>query len=312
MKDEALETLKAAASSETLAVEFVEQRRWRGEPACPRCGDANVYMMRNSKTGERNKDWRWRCRGCKKMFTVRTGTIFEESRLSLQKWVYVFWRACASKKGISALQIKRELGINYKTALYLMNRVRAAMGEPNGEKIGGPGLTVEADETYHGGKPRFKDPRNMRGPSSKVPIFGVVERGGKARLRQMDRVTGITLAEALHQLVDARSRLVTDDAHAYWQAGRQFAGGHEVVKHSRKEYARGDITTNRIESAFSLFKRGVYGTFHSISMKHLHRYLNEFEFRFNHRLMTDAERTDAAIRAADGKRLTKAQSRAGI
>lgn len=311
IRDEGLEALRDAASDEAKAVAFMEARRWPSGAACPRCGSVNVYPML-TRDGQRNPDARWRCKetpACGKMFTVRTGTVLEESRLPIRAWVYAFWRACASKKGISALQLSRELRVNYKTSLYLLNRVRAAMGDEAPVRIGGPGQTVEADETYHGGRVRNRNIDNPRGPHGKMPVFGAVDRTGKAVLRTLERVTAAGLAGAITQYVDARSRLMTDDSKAYWRVGRMFEGGHEVVKHKAREYARndGDVTTNRIEGVFSLFKRGVYGTFHSISKKHLHRYLCEFEFRYNHRTATDAQRTDAAIRGADGKRLLKAQ-----
>lgn len=177
-----LSALRVAANSEPDAVRFLEQQRWGDAPACPRCGDANVYQMQNEQ-GERNKDYRWRCRGCKQMFTVRTGTIFEESRLPLRVWVYAFWKACSSKKGISALQLSREMEITHKSALFVLRRIRHGLGSENPPKLTG---TVEADETYIGGKPRFGKPAHFRGLADKAAVVGMVQRGGDVRFRLMD------------------------------------------------------------------------------------------------------------------------------
>src|SRR6202049_2814823 len=146
-KSAVLEALRNAAVSESLAVEFLEKQRWGTTPACPRCGAVEVYKMMG-RDGQRNKDYRWRCRGCKELFTVRTGTVFEESRLPLRIWVYAFWKACSSKKGISALQLSRELEITHKSALFILRRIRHGLGEQNQPKLTG---TVEADEVYIGG-----------------------------------------------------------------------------------------------------------------------------------------------------------------
>jgi transposase-like protein len=308
--DPILEAMRIGSSDERSAVEFMEARRWGDCPACPRCGSLAVYTMKDATTGERNKDFRWRCRDCKRMYTVRTGTVYEESRLPLHVWVHAFWAVCASKKGKSALQLSRECGIAYKSALFVMHRIRAAMsndGAPRPKMTG----TVEVDETYVGGKPRNKGPWNKRGTSGKIPVIGIVQRGGDLRLSVMDRVTVDNLAPAIAANVDLSSRLCTDESSAYARIGQCFEGGHESVAHGRREYARGDVHSNTIEGAFSLLKRGIYGTFHSVSRKHLARYLAEFEFRYNARKITDGERTELAIKGADGKRLTYAQQIAG-
>jgi transposase-like protein len=296
-----LSALRDASTDERKAVEFLEARRWGEAPACPRCGDTDVYQMRDRKTGERNRDYRWRCRGCKRMHTVRTGTVFEESRLPLRTWVHAYWRACASKKGVSALQISRECGIGYKAALFLMHRIRFAMAEPSPPKLTG---TVEADETYVGGKPRIKGKGVREKWTDKTPVMGLVERGGRARLRVLERVTTKNLAAAVTEHADMAGRLITDENRGYVHVGRRFAKGHDTVNHRAGEYARGDVTTNTIEGVFAILKRGMYGTFHSVSKHHLHRYLAEFEFRYNTRGMADADRAALAIKAADGKRLT--------
>lgn len=315
-----LSALKAASLNEAAAVECMEAQRWGDAPACPRCGDVEIYKMR-SVDGARNKDYRWRCKGCKQMFTVRTGTIFEETRLPLKVWVYAFWRACASKKGISALQLSREMEITHKSALFVLRRIRHGLGYDNTErKLHG---TVEADETYVGGKPR-NPRRNRTGmkseggrgrlpaeASNKVPVLAVVERGGDVRFQAMQRVTGASITNFIAGHVDARwSRLVTDEHTGYIHVGRHMAGGHESVKHSIREYLRKgtDIHSNTVEGVFSLLKRGIVGTFHSVSVKHLPNYLNEFEFRHNTRKLSDGERIAKAIRKVDGKCLEYRES----
>ena len=307
-----LDALRTAAVDDAAAVEFLEERRWGDTPACPgrdgsACGSTNVYKMRDAKTGERNKDYRWRCRECKRMYSVRTGTVFEESRLPLRVWCHAFWRACSSKKGVSAKQIERECEISYKSALYVMHRIRTGLADLRAPKLKG---TVEADETYVGGKPRNRRP-GMQGHHDKTPVIGVVERGGEIRYRMMERVTADNLKVALREQVQHDARLFTDESSAYTKLGREYEGGHQTVNHGRREYARGEVHTNTIEGAFSLIKRGVYGTFHSVSKKHLPKYLSEFEYRYNTRHMDDGERVAAAIKRSEGKRLTYAQQVAG-
>ena len=303
-----LAQIPEACRDELAAVEFTEQQRWGNEPACPRCGDTNVYQMRD-REGGRNKRFLWRCYGCKRQFTVRIGTIFEDSRIPLRIWCHAFWRACSSKKGVSALQIQRETGLSYKSALFLMHRIRWAMAPmpktPRGKLTG----TVEADETYVGGKPRYRGRTNLPGKritgraTLKTPVFAVVERGGEVRAQVIDRVTKDNLMGNLRRFVDRSARVMTDEERSYDYVGLEFMGGHQTVKHGAREYVRGDVHTNTIEGFFSLIKRGMYGTFHSVSKKHLHRYVSEFEYRYNTRWLDDGARTVRAIRQGEGKRL---------
>ncbi|MBI3817437.1 MAG: IS1595 family transposase [Planctomycetes bacterium] len=301
-----IEVLRLASQSELAACEFLEARRWGDCPACVHCGSVNVYKMSDAKTGARNKDLRWRCRDCDKMYSIRSKSVLEETRLPLRVWVHAFWSASASKKGISALQIKRECGISYQSALFLMHRVRLAMGptEPDTNKLSG---TVEADETYVGGKPRF-DVYHREKWSAKTPVFGVVQRKGDVRYEVLTKVNSKNLRAALDRHVKRQgTRLMTDQSPLYKAFDKTYEGGHETVNHSVHEYVRGDVSSNTIESCFALIKRGIYGTFHNVSDKHLHRYLGEFSFKWNTRKVNDAERVAAAIRGADGKRLTYKQ-----
>jgi len=301
-KSQVVENIPAVCSNEALAVEFFEKQRWGNTPACVKCGSVNVYQMRDAKTGERNRRYLWRCRDCKEQYTVRIGTVYEESRIELRHWAYAFWRACTSKKGVSALEIQRQCQISYKSALFLMNRIRFAMApEGNLPKLTG---TVEADEMYVGArKPRYPgiSPKG-RGTTNKVPVFCAVERGGELRRRVIPDVTGQTLRSALHEEVSRQAHLITDEYPRYKKIGRDFAS-HETVCHSTKEYVRGDIHTNTVESTHALVKRGIVGIYHNISREYLHRYLWHFDFLWNNRKMNDGERTIAAIRGAEGKRL---------
>jgi transposase-like protein len=266
-----------------------------------------------NRDGERQADFRWRCRGCKQQYTVRTGTVYEDSRIFLRHWCYAFWKACSSKKGISALQIKRETGLSYKSALFLMHRIRFAMAETPTSPLTG---IVEVDETYVGGKPRAKELRHSgdgwrtfkRGRARdfmrrKTPVVALVERGGRVRATVPTHVSARNLRQVIQANVDPSAHLMTDELNPYRKIGRAFAR-HDTVTHSRHEYVRGLASTNTVEGFFSLLKRGLIGTFHHVSRKHLHRYVSEFEFRYNHRHVEDGTRTVQAIRASEGKRLT--------
>lgn len=316
-KSEIVAELPTVCGDERMAVEFMEQKRWGDTPACPRCGDTDVYQMRDAETGERNRRWLWRCRGCKQQFTVRVGTIMEDSPIPLRHWCYAFWAACASKKGVSAKQIQRMTGVTYKSALFMMHRIRWAMAPAN-EAGGMLSGDVEVDETYIGGKPRrlpfgSEPRRNARGKrligrgTDKQPVAGLLQRGGRVKTFAIPTVTAKNLKRVIRESVDPSSRILTDEFLAYRGIGAEFAGGHETVRHSIREYVRGDVHTNTIECYWALLKRGLTGTFHSVSRTHLHRYLAEFDFRFNNRKIEDGERVKRAIQAADGRRLTYKQ-----
>ena len=261
------------------------------------------------RSGRRNKDYRWRCKGCERMFSIRKDTPLEETRLPLRVWVYCIWKAASSKKGISALQISREMEITHKSALFVLRRLRHGLGEQQPNKLKG---TVEVDEVYLGGRPRYPGVSKRGRGTDKTPVVGMVERGGDVRFRMMERLTAVRMAEFIAENADHTCRIITDELPTYkaLKLGQYFEGGHETVTHSSKEYVRPgtDIHSNSIEGVFSLIQRGIMGTFHSVSRKHLPNYLNEFEFRWNTRKLDDGERVSRAIKQIVGKRLEYRQS----
>jgi transposase-like protein len=305
-KSAILEELRNAAASEALAVTFLEKQRWGNTPACVRCGSVEVYRM-TGRDGQRNKDYRWRCNDCKAMYSVRVGTVLEESRLPFRVWVYAIWKASSSNKGISALQLSREMEITHKSALFVLRRIRHGVSDNSPEKLTG---TIEADEVYLGGRPRYTGMRLLGTLKPKTPVVGVVQRGGDVRFRVMPRVTAANLRDFIAENADRSCRIITDDLNAYKGVGTAFTGGHHAVHHTKKEYVRWgtDIHSNTIEGVFSLLRRGVMGTFHSVSQKHLPNYLNEFQFRWNTRKLDDGERVARAIKQIEGKRLEYRQS----
>jgi transposase-like protein len=317
-RSEILAKLPLACTNERAAVEFFEEQRWGSTPACPRCGDTDVRMML-AKDGSRNTRFLWRCNGCKKQFTVKIGTVMEDSAIPLRHWAYAFYEACKSKKGVSAKEIERQCNVTYKTALFLMHRIRFAMAPANEaeSKLGGEGKTVEFDETYVGGKPRgapnwalskHRQGRAKPGPREdfkdrKTPVLAGVERGGNVKARVVSDVTPATLGAHLREMVDTGSVVNTDERRGYQTVGKEFAG-HVTVNHSRAQWSDGDKYTNTVEGFFSLLKRQLLGTHHSVSRKHLGRYVAEVTYKYNTRHLDDGERTVRAIKGGDGKRLT--------
>jgi transposase-like protein len=305
-----IEQIPMACSNETAAVEFFEKQRWGDCPSCAHCGSVRVYMMMDRATGERSKRFLWKCNDCAKQYTVRIGTVYEESRLPMRHWAYAYWRAATSKKGVAALELKRQLQISYKSALFLMNRIRFAMAPDTdtAPKLTG---TVECDEVYIGGKPRPSTGPHKRGRGTdKTPVFVAVERGGNIRRRVVANVSGATLKGAIRELVDSKAKLMTDENGAYNGLSPEFAS-HDTVCHSTGEYVRGEAHTNTAESSNALVKRGIMGVYHNVSKEYLHRYLWQFDFVWNTRQLNDGERTIAAIKSAEGKRLMYKTPKAG-
>lgn len=305
--DPVLQDLPLACADEKAAVEFLEAQRWGEHPACPGCGDADVYQMTDSKTGERQKNFRWRCRGCKDQFTVRIGTVFEDSRIPLRHWCFAFWRASTSKKGVSALEIHRQTGVSYKSALFMLHRIRFAMAPATDELPPLDGI-VEADETYVGGKPRHRNKRYSHPAKKynyhqeKLPVVAVLQRGGGVRASVVTGVTSKNLRKVLSENVNTSAALMTDELPAYKNIGQNYAD-HQSVNHGRYEYVRGIAHVNTAESFFALMKRGLHGIYHSVSKRHLHRYVAHAAFLYNNRNLEDGERVTSTILAAEGKRL---------
>jgi transposase-like protein len=293
---------QVSALSEDKARETLERILWPNGPVCPHCGAAeNLTRLQ----GKAHRTGVFQCNNCHDQFSVTVGTIFEDSHIPLRKWLMAFALLCSAKKGISALQIQRELELgSYRTAWHMAHRIRHAMSkEPLAGLLRG---TVEIDETYVGGKPRPEAgaPKAKRGRGTKkTPVVALVERGGKVRARKVERVDGATLKATIRKHVDRSATIMSDEWRSYRGIGSEFEGGHYVVNHGQGEYARGDAHVNTAESFFALLKRGVMGSFHHISKQHLDRYCDEFSFRWDHRKTTDSERTIEAIKGAGGRRL---------
>lgn len=298
-----------SAQSEEKARAFIESIVWPKGPICPHCQIADVYRM-TPKTGS-NRPGRsglLRCRGCKKQFTVTVGMIFEGSHIPLNKWLMAVHFMTASKKGISAHQLHRMLGITYKAAWFMAHRIRHAMKEgPLQMKLRGK---VEVDETYIGGKQenRHNDMRRRGVMPRKTQVVALVTRRGKARAFPVKNVGKEQLHNTIKENVRQDATIYTDRWKAYTGIGKAFDGGHHTVNHSMSQYVRpGNIHTNSVESFFSLLKRGIMGTFHHISKQHLDGYCGEFSFRWNLKNATDWERAVAVLSATTGKRLVYKQ-----
>ncbi|UPT63917.1 MAG: IS1595 family transposase [Hyphomonadaceae bacterium JAD_PAG50586_4] len=298
--------------SEAEARRYIEALRWPGGRVCPKCGVIGAEY-------ETKREGRYRCgaKECRKDFTVMTGTVMEASHIKLTVWLMAFYLMASSKKGMSAHQLHRSLDVTYKSAWFLAHRIRAAMASGGlTSPMGGSGQIVEADETYYGkvenprtqrfdGKP-YKPGKKQTGPANKRAVVALIERGGQARVFHVAEATRETVEKIVKENVDPKSRLHTDESKLYPRVGAEFAS-HETVKHTANEYARGDVHVNTAEGFFGVFKKGMTGVYQHCSEKHLHRYLSEYEFRFNNRTklgVTDVQRAQRAIEGADGKRLT--------
>jgi transposase-like protein len=300
--------------NEAAAYERLEAIVWPEGPHCPRCGALDrITNVKGGRMGLR------RCGHCKREFTVKVGTVFESSHVALHLWFQAAHLMASSKKGISAHQLHRTLGVTYKTAWFMEHRLREAMRLlfEDQEPVGGHGKVVEADETYVGGKEAnkhaYERTGDKRGGAGKEPVFALVERSGRVRSEHIPRVTAKTLRTILRDQVHEGTQLMTDDAVVYRNITRGFT--HETVNHSAGEYARGNVHTNTIEGYFSILKRGIYGTFHHVSQQHLHRYLAEFDFRYNNRIalgIGDDTRATNALRGIVGKRLMYRDSREAL
>ena len=280
----------------------LEKLLWpTGKPVCPHCGVEGENTLIKGKSV---RPGLYQCNACRKPFSVTIGTIMEKSHIPLNKWVLGFHLMASSKKGISAHQLHRSLGITYKAAWFMAHRIREAMAPgSDAGPIGGEGKIVEVDETEISGSHKTRK-RRTRGTNIKV--ISLVERGGRVRSKTITGRGKGELQEVITANVDMGTRLMTDTASSYQKKDMGFAS-HETVNHSRGEYARGDVTTNTVEGYFSLFKRGLVGTYHHMSEQHIQRYLNEFDFRQSNRValgVNDTMRAERLIKGAEGKCLT--------
>jgi transposase-like protein len=288
-------------SNADAAREYLESLRWPDGPICPHCG---VLDEATKLEGKKHRRGLYKCRACTEQFTVTVNTVMEDSHIPLHKWLIAFYLMCSSKKGVSALQLQRLLGLgSYRTAWFLAHRVRYALKSPAFlDKLA---ETVEADETYIGGKKCCMG-RGYTG--NKTPVVSLVERGGRVRSQVMQHVTAENLDRVLQGNVKKAARLNTDELPAYSSPGRRFAS-HETVNHSAKEYVRHDKKTGRVatvntaEGYFANLKRGLHGIYHSVGRQYLPQYLAEFDYRYNTRKITDGERTVGGTKKSAGKRL---------
>jgi transposase-like protein len=293
-------------SDEDAARVLLEEMRWGKDGACcPRCGGADPYRLRPRETSKKpGRKGLYKCKACRKQFTVTVGTVFEDSHIPLSKWLLAIHLLASSKKGMSAHQLHRNLGISYKGAWFMAHRLRYAMAQ--GPLMGLMHGQVEVDETYVGGRKRGK--RGRPGiDSNKTPVVALVERGsGRVRALPVPRVTSENLKAVITEHVRRDAVLMTDEYQGYDQAGALMAD-HQVVKHRNDEWARGEVSTNTVEGFFSILKRGINGVYHHVSRGHLARYCDEFSFRYENRKVSDGQRANLLVEGAEGKRLTYKQ-----
>src|SRR5258705_6765767 len=295
-------------TDETKAREWLEARVWPNGPICPHCGNADQDKLTGLK-GKAHRPGLYQCAECREQFTVTVKTVFERSKIPLSKWLAALFLLTASKKGVSAHQIHRSLGISYKSSWFMMHRLREALRTGGLAPMGGAGKTVEADETFIGKNAFSPKGRKKPGVAFRNIVLTLVERGGAARSFPIDTHTLTEITAIVRANVHKETAINTDEGKWYNEVGEHFAS-HDTVNHSKDEYVRGDITTNTVEGYYSIFKRGMKGVYQHCSEKHLHRYLSEFDFRYSNRVALGVNygaRADLAIKGAAGKRLTYRQ-----
>jgi len=287
---------------EEAAYAWVEAHVWPNGPVCPKCGGGDRIGKMGGKS---TRIGAYKCYACRKPFTVKIGTIFEDSHVGLHIWLQAIYLMCSSKKGISSNQLHRTLGVTLKTAWFMSHRIREAMRTGGLAPMGGAGAIVEADETFIGKKADTVKHPNARGYAHKQAALSLVERGGEVRSFAIDKADTANIKPIIDKNLRKESMLMTDEAALYGKIGTEFKH-HFTVEHGKGEYVRGTVHTNTLEGYFSIFKRGMKGVYQHCDEKHLHRYLAEFDFRYNNRVakgVNDGDRATKALLGIQGKRL---------
>ncbi|TFL16118.1 IS1595 family transposase [Jannaschia formosa] len=291
-------------TDKTIAREYLEHTRWADGVYCPHCGGVDRIKKMEGKS---HRPGLLQCGDCRKQFTVTVGTIFERSKVPLNKWLLATFLMASSKKGISAHQLHRSIGVTYKTAWFMFHRIREAMRSDDGP-FGVGGGHVEIDETYIGKEPGVKKSKTARGGAHKMKIMTLFNRNrGMAKSVVIDDLRVSTMTKVVSENMAREAKMLTDEASQYKLMADKVAAGHDTVNHSAGEYGRGEIHTNTVEGFYSIFKRGMKGVYQHRGKQHLHRYAAEFDFRYNHRAakeIDDTMRANAILRGAEGKRLT--------
>lgn len=279
------------------ARQHLEALRWPSGPVCPHC---DVIGRHYALKGAAHRPGLWKCKDCRKQFSVTVGTVFERSKVPLNKWLLAVHLICANRKAMSSHQIHRMLGVTYKSAWFMTHRIREAMKPGSTGLMGSGGGVVEADETYWGNN--GKQSKGARGYAHKMKVVSLIERDGEKRSIVVPAVAGKTLRAVLEANVSKPAYLMIDEHASYAKIGREFAS-HGVTRHNRGEYTVGDVHSNTAESSFSLLKRGLIGTFHHVGEQRMQRYVTEFDFRWNSRKICDSERAQSLLRRVGGRRL---------
>ncbi len=298
-----LSTLGKHFSDEDSARELLESMRWPNGAVCPKCGGDDPYKLTPKATSKApGRKGLWKCRACRKQFTVTVGTIFEHSHVPISKWLLAIHLISASKKGMSSHQLHRILGVTYRAAWFMAHRLRTAMKDDVMQLDG----IVEVDETYVGGPRKRKPGRPPADDAVKTPVMALVERGGRVRAMPLARVDGATVQDVIRREVSLNAHMMSDELNVYHALSMGFRK-HESITHRKGEYVRGNVHTNTVEGFFGLLKRGIVGSFHHVSRGYLARYVDEFAFRYNARKISDGERAALLVAGAEGKRLTYKQ-----